>query len=246
MILMKNMKKFFFGCSGFSYSHWRNSFYPAELPNYKMLDFYSQRFNTVEINSSFYNFPTKETIVRWHESTKPGFVFSLKANRQITHMKKLCNCSALLERFFGIASGLKEKTGCILFQLPPQMKKNIPLLHSFAESLPQGFKSVIEFRHASWFDKETFSLLRDFGVGYCIVSAPQLPCIIDATADFAYVRFHGITSWYSYNYSEQDLQYWATELRKLAKKCKQVFAYFNNDYNAFAVQNCLRLKELIE
>ncbi len=243
---MKNMKKYFLGCSGFSYSHWCGAFYPTELPSQKMLDFYSRHFNTVEINSTFYNFPKPQTVARWRESTPNSFIFSLKANKQITHMKKLCNCSVLLEKFFGTASELKGKTGCILFQLPPQMKKNISLLHNFAKSLPQDFKNVIEFRHASWFDAETFSLLRDLNIGYCIVSAPQLPCIIDATADFAYIRFHGITNWYSYNYSEQDLQYWAAEIKKLGKKCKQVFAYFNNDYNAFAVQNCLRLKELLE
>jgi len=240
------MNKFFLGCSGFSYAHWRGAFYPPEFPDYKMLDFYSQRFNSVEINSSFYNFPKRETIARWRENTPKNFVFSLKANRQITHVKKLRNCGAQLERFFGAAAELKEKAGCILFQLPPQLKKNLPLLRCFAKSLPGDFRNVFEFRHPSWFDSETLSLLRSLGLGYCIISAPQLPCIIENTADFAYIRFHGITGWYDYNYSEQDLQYWAAEIKKLGKKSKRVFAYFNNDANAFAPRNCKGLKRLLE
>ncbi|HDD72487.1 MAG TPA: DUF72 domain-containing protein [Candidatus Aenigmarchaeota archaeon] len=230
------------GTSGWYYNHWIGNFYPPELERSRWLEFYSRHFSTVEINSTFYRFPFRNILKGWYNKTPDGFIFSLKANRLITHVRKLRDVKELLESFYGLADILREKLGPILFQFPPSLKKDANLLSEFLEILPEGYKNVIEFRHKSWYCREVYNIMRKHNTGYCIVSAPRLPCEIEVTADVAYIRWHGIKSWYSYNYTSDDIGWWAGEIRKLSERCNHIYGYFNNDYGGYAVKNCMELK----
>jgi uncharacterized protein YecE (DUF72 family) len=239
------MKKFFLGCSGFFYWHWRKRFYPEGLSPNKWLEFYSKKFNSVEINSSFYNFPKTSSLKQWFKKTPEEFVFSVKANKLITHIKRFHHTKRLLNSFYSILeNGLNEKLGCVLFQLPPSMHFNSKLLEKICLQLDSNFNNVLEFRHKSWFESmKTFSILENHSIGFCIVSSPKMPEIIKTTSKTAYIRFHGKQSLYASNYSVKELMEWVKKIKKL--RVKELFAYFNNDFNAFAPKNCLQLKKLL-
>jgi uncharacterized protein YecE (DUF72 family) len=239
-------KQVFLGCSGFHYFHWLGRFYPPDLHPGKWLEYYVRFFDSVEMNVTFYRFPSERMLKSWYKRTPKQFVFALKGNRLITHEKKLVGVDALIGRFYGLANLLGEKLGPILWQFPPSMRKDTKLLSSFLGLLRTsygGYENVIEFRHLSWYSEEVYDLLREFGVGYCIVSCPDLPTHVVATADHAYIRFHGLEHWYRYDYSREELEEWARIIEEL--NAKKVYAYFNNDYNAWAPKNCLSLKEIL-
>ena len=240
--------KYYLGTSGFSYDSWIGEFYPENLERRKWLNFYSKYFNTTEINMTFYRFPFPNLLKGWYRKTPKDFKFTLKANRQITHIKKLKNISSILKRFYSIADELKEKLGCILFQVPPFLKKDkhFRLVKKFLQLLNSkysSYKNVLEFRHKSWYCDEVLNMLKDYNTIFCVVSAPRLPDICIKTSKIAYVRFHGVTSWYDYDYSKNELKFWATKIKKL--KAKEIYVYFNNDYNAYAVKNCKYIKKLL-
>lgn len=234
---------FHLGTSGWSYPGWKGPFYPPGLPSSDWLEFYAQRFATVEINMTFYRFPKPETLMSWLERTPPDFRFTLKANREITHLKRLKKVKSEVHYFTGLADDLREKLGGILFQLPPSIKIDLGLLEEFLETLSPGHRNVIEFRDASWYDDKVFAMMRARNVTFCIVSSDKVPKTPVETADTAYFRFHGITGGYRYDYSDHDLAEWAAVIRSL--KAAECYVYFNNDYQAFAVKNCLRLEELL-
>jgi uncharacterized protein YecE (DUF72 family) len=231
------------GTSGWSYNHWRGVFYPEDLRSKDWLRFYSRNFCTVEVNSTFYHMPQGKTLDRWREVSPENFVFTLKMNRLVTHRKKLRDVDALLERFLAEASRLGDKLGVILHQLPPSMKKDIPLLASFLRLLPKKMKHAVEFRHESWSVGETFDLLSSEGIAYCVVSSPDLKAHVRATAPFAYIRMHGTGGWYASCYTDPELNDWANHIVKLAKERQDGYVYFNNDYAGYAVQNALALRE---
>ncbi len=232
--------KIFIGCSGWFYWHWVGKFYPEELKPYRWLEYYAKRFNTVEVNATFYRIPKESMLKGWLKRTPDGFKFSLKANRRITHDKKLRGIKRDLKVFYSLANMLGEKLGCILFQFPPSIKFNKKLLKDFVEALDKNFRNVIEFRHKSWFNAESYDMLKKGGVGFCIVSAPKLPDDCEKTAKFVYVRFHGAKRWYNYDYSSNELRSWADRLKKL--KAREYFIYFNNDVNCYAVKNAKMVK----
>lgn len=232
------------GCSGWYYDHWAGRFYPEDLDKSEWLGFYADRFSTVEVNSTFYHFPTKRMLGSWYRKTPGDFVFTLKANRIITHRKKFQGTRGLVDRFYQLAGLLGDKLGCILFQIPPVMRKDAGFLKGVIEQLDPRMDNVVEFRHPSWFCDEVYSLLRESGVGFCAVSAPELPQDLVATSRNAYVRFHGRDDWYRYLYSEEELREWSERIQVL--DVERVFCYFNNDYQAHAVKNCLQLKGLLE
>lgn len=239
-----NELKYFLGCSGWYYKDWAGRFYPEDLAKKKWLQFYSTHFNTVEINNTFYRFPTEKQLENWFNRTPSDFVFTLKANRLITHRKKFQGTKDLVDRFYRLTDVLKEKLGCILFQLPPMLHKDLELLNRIIEQLDLRRNNVLEFRHESWFDEEVYMVLRKNSVGFCSVSAPNLPQDLVATSRNAYVRFHGTNeSMYTHLYSQVELEDWGRRIRKLA--ADKVFCYFNNDYQANAVTNCLQLKEIL-
>lgn len=242
--MSKMRSKYFLGCSGWYYDHWVGRFYPEDLDKTKWLEYYAEHFNTVEVNSTFYRFPTKRMLRSWYRRTPEDFVFTLKANQLITHKKKFKGTQGLVDRFYQLAELLEDKLACILFQIPPFLSKDIVFLKAVIEQLDLEKDSVVEFRNQSWFCEEVYSLLRENRVGFCTISAPNLPQDLVATSHNAYVRFHGRNDWYRYLYSKGELQKWAEKIQRL--EVKNVFCYFNNDYQANAVTNCQQLRENLE
>ena len=236
--------EFYLGCSGYYYNHWTGLFYPETLPKTKWLQYYSQHFSTVEINNTFYRFPTEQLLQGWYSKTPANFKFTLKANRSITHTRKFHNTEDQTKRFYQLANNLKEKLSCILFQLPPFVHKNLELLETIASQMDPNVTNVLEFRHESWWSRDVYALMEKKGLVFCAVSASDLPEELVVTADSIYVRFHGKNGWYHHFYPDFELKAWAEKI--LETNAKQVFCYFNNDVNANAVKNCQTLKTLLK
>ncbi|MCX8158209.1 MAG: DUF72 domain-containing protein [Candidatus Diapherotrites archaeon] len=236
-------RKFFVGTSGYFYWHWVKKFYPIDLKPNNWLSYYAKHFSTVEINSTYYHFPKKNSMKSWKNKVPENFIFSIKGNKLITHIKKFSNCKKLVKNFYSQISVLDNKLACILWQLPPFLSFNSNKLNNILSNLDYDYKNVLEFRHKSWFCDDVFDKLRDFNVGFCCVSAVDMPDICIATSNFAYVRFHGSKKKYSSEYSLKELREWGKKIKKL--KVKEVYCYFNNDDNAHAVKNALQLKSLL-
>lgn len=240
--------KIFTGCSGYSYKDWNKKFYPEDLPRKEWLSFYADHFNTVEINNTFYKFPTEDQLSQWKDETPESFKFTIKANRYLSHMKKLKvddDFLESLERFQNTLGAIKEKLGCVLWQLPGNLKENIPKLETFFDNLDKSMEHVIEFREKSWFNDSVYEVLRNHHITYCILSAPEgLPEDVVTTSKTAYLRFHGKSTWYNYEYSDEELRTWKDRLNKL-KNVNQIFIYFNNDHQAYAVKNARTLKQML-
>ncbi len=237
-------KTLLIGTSGWNYPHWRKIFYPEKLPEKKWLEYYSTCFKTVELNNTFYGTPREKTLESWFETAPEGFIFSVKASRYITHLKQLNHTEEHVKDFCSLAGRLKEKLGPVLFQLPPRFKlneNNLDKLKKFLSSLPPGQETVLEFRDPGWWTGGAYSLLEEYGAAFCAVSGLEMPSEIIETSDIAYLRFHG--SDYSTSYTEEELRDFSEKIKKL--DAGKVYAYFNNDSNAFAVQNALRLKEFL-
>lgn len=231
------------GTSGWHYNDWPGLFYPADLPKRKWLQYYAEHFDTVEINNTFYRQPKPETFTNWHKQVPKNFLYTVKANRFITHIKRLKDAEEPLERFLEGALLLKKNLGPILYQLPPSFHKDLDRLQRFLKVLPKKQIAVFEFRHESWFSKDAYQLLREFNAGFCIHDMPGMEVPQIVTSNVIYVRFHGPTGRYQGNYSKSALQGWANWIKDNLKNKKAIFAYFNNDYNAYAVYNAKQLKE---
>ncbi len=236
--------KYFVGCSGYFYWGWRGKFYPEDLKPNQWFKYYSSIFDTVEINSTFYHFPKGSTIKKWYKDSPDDFVFSVKVNKVITHLKRFNDTQELIDRFYKIvADNLKEKLGTFLFQLPPSYKYSKNNLDKLIKQLNPNLKNVVEFRHKSWWNEEVYTALREKNICFCSISSPKLPEELIKTTDFGYVRFHGRESWYDYNYTEDELKHWAEKIKKA--NFKECFIYFNNDYNGYAPANALELKKIL-
>jgi len=238
--------KYYVGCSGWHYEHWRGLYYPQDLPKPKWLSFYAQQFDTVELNNSFYRLPSEQAFGTWRESTPDDFVFAVKVSRFITHIRRLRNSGSAVENFLSQAAFLKEKLGPLLYQLPPSMKRNDEVLKSFLSTLPSKYQHVIEFRHESWIDEAVFDILRVYNVGLCVFDMPGLSCPLVATSDFAYIRFHGSEGLYSSSYSGEELTQWAQRIARLGQNVRVSYIYFNNDAKAFAIKNAKTLTNLLQ
>jgi uncharacterized protein YecE (DUF72 family) len=234
------------GTSGWHYDDWRGRFYPEKLPKAKWLDFYARHFATLELNNPFYHLPSEKAFINWYDSSPPDFIFAVKVSRFITHIKRLKDCNEAVNNFMSRATILKEKLGPLLYQLPPGLHRDDDRLKSFLSILPSGLKHVIEFRHKSWFEKDIFDILRKYHVGFCIFDMPKLTSPIIATADFAYIRFHGSGSLYSSRYSDKEMADWAKKIKRLAKKLKTVYIYFNNDVAGYALENAATIRNYFE
>ncbi|UCC48455.1 MAG: DUF72 domain-containing protein [Gemmatimonadota bacterium] len=235
------------GTSGWHYRDWRGRFYPEDLASGAWLDFYSRQFSTAEINNSFYQLPKPETWAKWRETVPSDFLFSVKAHRLITHQKKLKDGSGYLENFLEHASLLGDRLGPVLFQLPGTWHANPARLAGFVERLPQtGARYVFEFRHESWLAGGILDVLRSRNIAFCCFDMPGLSWPVLATADFAYMRFHGAGQVkYAGRYHKNTLKRWARVLRELTQTVDELFVYFNNDFQAHAVDNACTLKELL-
>jgi len=242
---MKRSALFHIGTSGWHYRHWKGTFYPQDLPDQRLLEHYLKHFNTAEINNTFYQLPEKQTFVRWRDSVPDGFLFSVKASRYITHMKKLKDPREPISTLIGRIEVLGDKLGPILFQLPPRWKANLERLDSFLASLPDDYRYAFEFRDESWFGEETEKILRERGAAFCIYDLEGRESPRSVTGDFAYVRLHGPDGAYQGKYDDRKLTGWADAFSTWADQGKEIFCYFDNDERGYAAQNALTLKELV-
>ena len=210
------------GTSGYSYKEWKGSFYPEKIPAKEMLNYYSQRLNTVEINATFYRMPQQSMLENWKEQVPGSFRFSLKASQRITHFKRLKETDEETKYFLDTATVLGDQLGVILFQMPPNMKKDLPRLETFLALLPQETRAAFEFRHPSWFEDDVLALLRSQNRPLVVSDTDDLPAShIDKTADWGYMRLRRV------NYSEENLVDWVARIRE--QNWKETFVFFKHE-----------------
>jgi uncharacterized protein YecE (DUF72 family) len=235
------------GCSGWNYNHWRNGvFYPPRCPPREWLEYYARFFATVEVNATFYRLPKREVVANWVKTSPPGFVFAVKMSRYITHIKRLLEVGSGVRTFYDRIDPLarSSKLGPVLWQLPANFHRDDERLAAALAKLPAG-RHCFEFRHESWFVGDVYELLRSHEVALVIGDHPQRPFQQhELTADWTFVRFHSGTRGRRGNYSDAELEEWAQRLGAW-RRSVEIFAYFNNDWEGFAVKNGLRLKELL-
>lgn len=232
------------GTSGWMYDHWKQVFYPDDLKKEDWLPYYAERFDTVEINNSFYHLPKPETFDHWAKLAPKDFQYAVKASRYITHMKKLKDPEEPLKTFFENAGRLGEKIGPVLYQLPPNWNVNRERLEHFFKTLPDGYRHVLEFRNGSWLTDEIYDLMRSYEIAFCIhdLTPPEMPLI--TTSELVYIRFHGQKT-HDGNYSDDDLEQWAARIKQWNSAGKMLYAYFNNDVHGYALKNAETLKKMV-
>jgi uncharacterized protein YecE (DUF72 family) len=233
------------GCSGWNYRHWRGVFYPEGVPVKRWFEHYSQHFDTVEVNASFYRLPEASTFAKWRDQAPPGFCYAIKAPRTITHMKKLKECDTQVAEFLERARNLGQALGPILYQLPPSLRFDRERLQAFLKLLPGDLTHVLEFREPSWLADEALALLDAAGVGFCAHDMPGRAAHRAATGKLAYVRFHGPTGRYWGRYTEEALADWAEWMHAQQAQGRPVWAYFNNDIEGHAIEDARVLKRLV-
>lgn len=240
------MAKLLVGTSGFSYRDWIGKFYPEELPSTQWLEYYSQHFQTLELNNTFYRLPREKTFINWQKRTPEGFTFTVKAHQRLTHWKRLKIDQETWSWFWSRANLLGEKLAVVLFQLPPSMKKDISRLTQFLEKFKVPVRFAFEFRHQSWFDQEVYQVLKAFNCALVFHDSQRWPIPpFEITADFVYIRFHGVETVYNYCYSREELLNWKPRIDNWLNAGLDVFAYFNNDVDAYAIENAKTLISLI-
>ena len=211
------------GTSGYNYPEWKGTFYPEKLPASKMLPFYAAQFPTVEINYTFYRAPNEKILDGWNKATPERFKLTLKAPKRITHDARLRDCGDRVRQFLETASTLGPKLGALLFQLPPNLKKDLPLFDAFLETFPPRVCAAFEFRHASWFDDGIFERLRARNLALCVADSEKLSAPVEITADYAYFRLR------DEGYTAEDIARWAGVIREKTSGCGDVFVYFKHE-----------------
>ena len=210
------------GTSGYSYKEWKGNFYPEDLPAKEMLSYYSRRLPAVEINNTFYRLPQPSMIENWKAQVPAQFRFSIKATQRITHIKRLNNVADETKYLLETAAGLEERLGVVLFQLPPNMKKDAGRLKTFLELLPADTRTAFEFRHETWFDEETFGLLREKDCALVVSDTDEKPLTeIISTASWGYLRLRRTA------YEESDLTEWLKRVKD--QKWKDAFVFFKHE-----------------
>ena len=230
--------KCWIGTSGFQYAEWKGNFYPEDLPAAKMLPFYAERFSTTEINYTFHRIPAPKTIENWKQLTPDNFRFSLKAPQKITHWSKLRECADTLEYFYKVATGLGERLGPVLFQLPPTFKKDIDVLSSFLREFP-SMRAAFEFRHESWFDDEIFALLKSRNVALCIADTDDLATPKKITANYGYLRLR------REDYQRIDVERWAKFVREQEADWQHAFVYFKHEESGIGPKLAQQMMQLL-
>jgi uncharacterized protein YecE (DUF72 family) len=211
------------GTSGYNYPEWKGSFYPEKMPATKMLSYYAERFPTVEINYTFYRAPNEKILTGWSQATPDRFKFTLKAPRRITHDSRLRNVAEPVHQFLEVSSTLGSKLGALLFQLPPNLKKDLSLFDAFLDTLPPRVCAAFEFRHESWLDEEIYARLRGRNLGLCVADSERLSTPVVLTADYAYFRLR------DEGYTPDDIARWADVIGEKASACGDVFVYFKHE-----------------
>jgi uncharacterized protein YecE (DUF72 family) len=225
------------GTSGFSYKEWKGSFYPEDLPDSEMLRFYSSRLPSVEINNTFYRMPRASLLESWAEQVPDGFSFALKAAQQITHRKRLKDAGDAVSYFLQVATTLGDRLGPILFQLPPNLKKDLARLAEFLAQLPRSFRAAFEFRHESWFDEEVFSALADAGAALCWAEDEELATPNQSTAGWGYLRLR------RQDYGEAEVAAWADRIR--AQTWSDAYVFFKHEDAGTGPRLAGRLREIL-
>lgn len=228
------------GTSGWSYDHWAGAFYPERLPRSRWFDYYAACFCTVEVNYTFYRLPSQRTIDSWEKRAPEGFQFALKGSQLITHRLRLRNCEEALNRLYDRILGLGRRLGVILWQLPPDLKRDEELIDAFLSMHPGNVPVAIEFRHPSWLDPRVYAVLERHHAALVWVSSLHMPCDFTQTGPFVYARFHGLTEGFAHDYSVTELEPWVDALRG-----RDGYAYFNNDALARAPANAALLRDLL-
>jgi uncharacterized protein YecE (DUF72 family) len=236
------------GCSGWNYAHWRELVYPKGLPQKRWLEHYATLFDTVEVNNTFYRLPNVAAVQGWDDRAPEGFLFAVKMSRYITHIRRLGGLEQGIPLFYSRIAPLARspRMGPVLWQLPPTFKRDDERLARALKALPRG-RHCFEFREPSWYVDEVYDLLRHHNVALVIPDSPKYPFReIQLTAGWAFVRFHSGTRGRRGNYSDREIAEWAERIGAWRDAGTDVYAYYNNDWEAFAVKNGLRLKELLD
>lgn len=233
----------YIGTSGFSYSAWKDVFYPQKMASSKWLTYYASRFNTLELNNTFYRFPIEKNLIKQAEMVPDNFKFTVKAHKIITHTRRMKNAKEKVDEFMDIVhTGLGDKLGCVLFQLPPSLAFNEEIFEAIVEAVPHESRYVVEFRHQSWWDEKIWNRLKKYQITFCNVSFPKLP--ETPTVKYGptfYQRMHGIPKLFQSSYSD-------AQLKKLASKVptdKDCYVYFNNTMFEAGFRNAETLKSLL-
>ena len=231
------------GCSGFYYKHWKETFYPAGLPQKKWFDFYCEHFNTLELNVTFYRFPKLPFLQNWYAKSPANFRFAVKVPKAITHFKQFNGTVDMISDFYNtVREGLQEKLACVLFQLPPRLHYKEERLEKIINSLDNSFINVLEFRHESWWQKDVYDELARHNITFCGMSHPSLPEDVVANTSFLYYRLHGEGQLYASNYEEKRLEYFVDEIYK-NKHVNEAYIFFNNDIHTYAIWNAKYMEQ---
>ncbi len=231
--------KTWIGTSGFQYAEWKGSFYPEKLSLAKMLGYYGERFPTTEINYSFRQIPSEKAIARWDAETPARFKFAFKAPQRVTHFARLRDCGEIMGHFDGVVAALGDKLGPVLFQLPPDFKKDGPLLDDFLQSLPDGLKAAFEFRHESWFSDDTYDRLRTRRAALCLAESEELITPRITTTDFGYLRLRKV------DYTPAALRDWRDFIREQTGAWRDAFIYFKHEDTGTGPVFAEKLKNVI-
>jgi uncharacterized protein YecE (DUF72 family) len=231
--------KLWIGTSGFQYAEWKGNFYPEDLSSAKMLPFYAERFSTTEINYTFHRIPAPKTIDNWKAQTPEEFRFALKAPQKITHWSKLRDCVDTLEYFCKVVTGLGERLGPVLFQLPPTFKKDADVLSSFLREFP-AMRAAFEFRHNSWFDDGIFDLLKSRNIALCIADTDTIATPRKITSDYGYLRLR------REDYQATDIERWAEFARQQESNWKDAFVYFKHEESGIGPKLAQQMLKLLE
>ncbi len=227
------------GTSGYNFPEWKGTFYPVKLPESKMLEYYAERLSAVEINYTFYRMPNAKTIAGWDAATPDGFIFVLKAPQRITHIARLKFVDKPLAYFCDTARALGPKLGPLLFQLPPNFKKDLDRVHDLLPLLPADLRCAFEFRHESWFADDVYELLKTRNVALCVADTEEGTTPIVATADFGYLRLR------DEGYTKKGLEKWARTVEQLGKRWRDVFVFFKHEESGIGPKLARRFAELL-
>ena len=228
------------GTSGFQYPEWKGNFYPEDLAAAKMLPFYAERLFTTEINYTFHRIPAAKTIENWNKLTPDKFRFSLKAPQKVTHWSKLRDCADTMRYFYDVISGLGQKLGPVLFQLPPNFKKDAFILADFVNGLPGGMRAAFEFRHDSWFGDDIWEILKSRNISLCIAETEDFKTPQIVTADYGYLRLR------REDYTKTDVERWSQFVREQNEAWGEAFIYFKHEEAGIGPKLAIQMMELLD
>src|SRR5450432_159080 len=230
---------YWIGTSGFQYAEWKGTFYPEDLPTSKMLSYFAERLPTTEINYSFHRIPSAKTIEGWYKATPENFKFSLKAPQKVTHWQKLRNCGDTLRYFHQVICDLEKKLGCVLFQLPPTLKKDAALLKDFLVDIPDGMRAAFEFRDPGWFSDDIYELLKGKNLALCIADSEKIATPEIATANYGYLRLR------REDYRSADITRWSEVLKKNESGWSDAYVYFKHEESGIGPKLAQQMIELL-